>query len=206
MTKVELLYSLLQDCQYHCTICINKIIESGQLAKVAQNLRNSGYTMEKTGNQFCKSLYCDTCGMHTKHYKLTSPNKSEETNRFSFPSFLRERLKDIYGEKDNFTGSYSVNLEIDHRVTPYREEDQEIKSSITNEEIKKRFQFLSKENNNIKREICKKCISTGERGISLIGIPYFYSGTYKYEGTCEGCFWAYPEKWREHLKFELYRK
>jgi len=209
MNKIEHLYSLLLNCEYHCTICLNKIIQSGQLAKVAQNLRDIGYVMEREKRNFGKTLYCNECNRFTLHYRLVSPNKENaNVSRISFPSFLKDKLINIYGERDNFTNSYSCNLEIDHRVPPKRlnEKDLEVPSEITRTEVFNRFQFLTKENNNIKREVCKRCIETDERGVSLVGIEYYYKGYSKYEGTCEGCFWAFPEIWREHLKHELYRK
>lgn len=67
--------------------------------------------------------------------------------------------------------------------------------------------LLTKRNNNIKREACKKCIETETRQPSFMGIDFFYKGSEKYEGTCNGCFWAYPEKWKKELRkrIELHR-
>jgi hypothetical protein len=62
---------------------------------------------------------------------------------------------------------------------------------------------LTRVNNQIKREACKKCISRGVRQPSLTGVNYFYEGTSIYKGSCEGCFWAYPEKWRNSLNSKM---
>ena len=204
MSKVDELIEYLSDLEFHCSICINKEIASGQLAKVAQNMRDNGYQMYKE-KHYGKSMFCPECGRNTLHYKLLSLEKTEKKNvRDGFSKSQVDRIKKIYNNVDAFDLHYSNDLEIDHRITPYIKEEYKISDDSSDEEIKNEYQCLTKRNNDIKREICKKCQETRLRGI-YSGIDFFYVGNEKYEGSCEGCFYAYPDKWRKSLN-ELYRK
>ena len=81
------------------------------------------------------------------------------------------------------------------------------------DEIRDKFQLLSNQRNQQKREICRKCFQTGKRGI-IFGIPYFYEGDEnwpedipikgkKAEKGCIGCPWYDIKRWRENLKKKL---
>lgn len=206
MSKKGLLFRVLSDMQFHCTICINKEIESGQLAKVAQNLRDDGFEMLKVGSRFGETIYCEECKRKTLHYKMISLEKKEELNiRKTLPAGKIEQIKTIFNNKDCFDLHNSNDLEIDHRASPYLKKEIAVTKYTTEEELFNNFQLLTKRNNYIKREECKKCQETKKRG-KFSGIDYYYAGTEAWEGTCEGCFYFFPEKWREGLNIELHRK
>jgi len=68
---------------------------------------------------------------------------------------------------------------------------------------------MTNQKNQQKREICRYCYQTGERGI-IYGIPYFYRGDYNWdhkipkrgkeaEKGCVGCAWYDIERWRQEL-------
>jgi hypothetical protein len=127
-------------------------------------------------------------------------------DRFDFlHSYNEKTLKESFLNEKDAMDNQSVELEIDHRITPYRYNGIEpvMPENPTDEYLKKNYMLLTKKNNNIKREACKKCIDTNVRQTSLIGIKFFYSGNERFEGTCEGCWWAYPEKWKEEVGRKL---
>ncbi len=80
---------------------------------------------------------------------------------------------------------------------------------MTDEEIKSKFQLLTNQRNQEKREVCRTCYQTGKRGIAF-GIPYFYKGDENWDSEipekgkdaecgCEGCAWYDFAEWRKHL-------
>lgn len=80
---------------------------------------------------------------------------------------------------------------------------------MTDNEIKNKFQLIDNQRNQQKREVCRKCFQSGNRG-TLFGINYFYEGTKDWakdipttgksaEQGCIGCGWYDIEKWREEL-------
>ena len=80
---------------------------------------------------------------------------------------------------------------------------------MKDDEINSDFQLLTNQRNQQKREVCRKCFQTGERGI-IYGIPFFYSGSAnwdtsipvtgkKAEQGCIGCAWYDINRWRTEL-------
>ena len=61
------------------------------------------------------------------------------------------------------------------------------------------FQPLSKAANNAKRQHCKNCRDTGQRfDASQLGFPVAqFKGNGVYRGTCVGCFWHDPKRFRQ---------
>nr|MBS9778983.1 restriction endonuclease [Campylobacteraceae bacterium] len=64
------------------------------------------------------------------------------------------------------------------------------------------FQPLSKAANDVKRQICKKCLETNKRwnAKNILGNPYpFYEGDENYTHTlgCIGCYQYDPVKYRK---------
>lgn len=62
------------------------------------------------------------------------------------------------------------------------------------------FQPLCKAANDIKRQICKKCIESDKRwkARNIEGNPYdFYEGEEDYKGTCIGCYQYDPVEYRK---------
>lgn len=85
--------------------------------------------------------------------------------------------------------------------------------TITDDEIRNKFQLLTNQRNQQKREVCRICFQTGKRG-SIYGINYFYEGSEDWnskfpikgkeaEKGCIGCPWYDIEEWRKHIINEL---
>lgn len=80
---------------------------------------------------------------------------------------------------------------------------------MTDQEIRDKFQLLSNQRNQQKREVCRNCFQTGKRG-TIYGIDYFYKGTDTWDSTipqkgkaaeqgCIGCPWYDIDRWRQEL-------
>ena len=87
---------------------------------------------------------------------------------------------------------------------------------MSDEEIKEKFQLLTNQRNQQKREICRNCFQTGKRGV-IYGIPYYYKGNENWderipkigkqaEKGCIGCPWYDIQKWKEHLIDKLIKE
>ena len=84
---------------------------------------------------------------------------------------------------------------------------------MTDDEIRAKFQLLTNQRNQQKREVCRNCYQTGERG-SIYGIDFYYEGGPIWESSiprkgkaaeqgCIGCPWYDIERWRRELKKKL---
>lgn len=83
-------------------------------------------------------------------------------------------------------------------------------------EIKEKFQLIDNQRNQQKREACRKCFQTGQRG-KLYGVNYFYAGNENWsndfpkigkeaEKGCVGCGWYDIQKWRDSLNKLITKK
>lgn len=99
----------------------------------------------------------------------------------------------------------------DHKFPEIRwdENTRENNEELSDEEIIEKFQLLDNQRNLQKREVCRKCFQTNERGI-IYGIEFFYEGKKEWdknivkvgkeaEKGCIGCAWYDIEEWRKHL-------
>lgn len=100
----------------------------------------------------------------------------------------------------------------DHKFSEVRWDNEtkgENPMNMSDEEIIRKFQLLDNQRNQQKREVCRNCFQTGQRGL-IYGIPFFYIGTETWdkniptigkaaERGCEGCAWYDIERWRSEL-------
>jgi len=87
---------------------------------------------------------------------------------------------------------------------------------MTDEEIIEKFQLLDNQRNQQKREICRNCFQTGQRG-RLFGIDFYPVGNAQWnkeiptvgkvaEQGCIGCPWYDIEAWRKAVNTLLKKK
>ena len=100
----------------------------------------------------------------------------------------------------------------DHKFPEIRWDEKtktENPDEMSEAEIKEKFQLLDNQRNQQKREACRKCFQTGERG-KLYGLNYFYQGDENWsahfprigkdaEKGCVGCGWYDIQEWRNSL-------
>lgn len=202
---------LLSVCKEHkgewvCSFCNSG---SGQPAAVTRTLRSKGYEFEEPSpGRWAKQMYCPICGKIRSHVKLLSlePVIDDEKKRFTISKEDRERVISILGTRDAYTGASIVSSvpEIDHKV-PFSRLNEDIKiKSLSNEEIPKHFQILTRHNNLLKEKACKECKLTGIRPKHM-EVEYWYVGDENYVDEacggcgCKGCGWYDGVAWREAL-------
>lgn len=81
--------------------------------------------------------------------------------------------------------------------------------NMADDEVIQKFQLLDNQRNQQKREVCRNCFQTGNRGV-IYGIPFFYEGGPNWDDSipavgksaergCIGCSWYDIERWRSEL-------
>lgn len=201
-TQIWQIFTILSDLEWHCG---KHELPGTQPAKPIQIIRQNGYEVEN------KRMHCDTCGYATVHRRLVSV---EPTNlsvvRSGIPSSVSARVKALYGNRDSLTQREwpAAQLEVDHRFPQVRWAADENANSPTmsDSELRHRFQLLTRQNNLWKSRYCERCASEGVRG-TFIGIEYFYAGGPHWpagvdphdEQGCVGCVWYDPDEWRRGL-------
>lgn len=204
-TKLEIIFTILSDGQWHCG---KHELPGTQPAKAIQIIRQHGF------NIINKTLYCEICKDKTVHRKLTSlePVKSSFV-RIQLSPKIRSRVLKIYNNCESITMREMVPnlLEVDHRFPQVRwSKDENYDENMSDDELIKRFQLLTREHNLWKSRYCEKCRNTGERG-TFIGINYFAFGAKNWDPSispndekgCLGCFWYSPDLWRKSLNEKL---
>ncbi len=132
----------------------------------------------------------------------------------TIPSQLRDRVLSVL----NFENVYELStanrqgLIPDHKFPEIRwdaETQQQNRPDMSEEDIRAKFQLLDNQRNQQKREVCRHCFQTGERG-TLYGIDFFYEGSNLWrddvpktgvdaERGCIGCGWYDIRAWRDSL-------
>ncbi len=199
-TQKHRIFEILSDLKWHCSECE---LPGSQPAKALQGIRQDGYSMEKVGSHWSKRMLCKNCGRITHHRRLISTTPQHEPiKRATISRNLRNRIIKLFDGKDEILGYAPTGraIEVDHRIPEVRwgESEADLDDNATDEELKSRYMLLVREHNLLKSRHCEKCNATNKRQ-PLLGINFFYFGTKEYEGTCEGCGWYDPAKWRVHL-------
>jgi hypothetical protein len=129
---------------------------------------------------------------------------------------LRKRIIRLLGGIDVYEGTSSAHCLPDHKFSEIRWDDAtkaENPDAMTDEEIRQKFQLLTNQRNQQKREVCRTCFQTGKRGYPF-GIKYYYVGTEDWDSSipakgkqaergCVGCGWYDIAEWRRQLMKKL---
>jgi hypothetical protein len=204
-TKLASIFTILSDCEWHCG---KHELPGTQPAKAIQIIRQHGFNIENS------TRYCSVCKDKTVHRRLKSTLPTAESYiRLQLPSILRERVLKLYNNTEAITMRKMIpnQLEVDHRFPQVRwSKDEYYNISMSDKELRNKFQLLTREHNLWKSRYCENCKKTGVRG-TFIGINYFYIGSELWdknikddnEKGCIGCFWYNPDEWRKNLNEEL---
>ncbi len=148
-----------------------------------------------------------------KTYHMLLPFQPVEAPTYeTIPTKIRRRIFEILNYFDAYSAKKcTLSTLPDHKFPEIRwDKDTAVSNdNLTDEEIKKKFQLIPERINQMKREVCRKCFQTGERG-RFGGIDFFYSGTGRWaddvptkgkiaEKGCVGCFWYDMVVWRTAL-------
>lgn len=178
-----------------------------------QDLKEFGYTISTD-----LAHYCPNCGRNTsQRILLPIPRGGNAGNGYeTWTPALRKRIISVLNSYDVYECVNTPHCLPDHKFSEIRWDHNtkaENPDTMTDEEIRQKFQLMTNQRNQQKREVCRTCFQTGKRG-TIYGIPYFYEGGpdwdtnipakgKKAEKGCVGCPWYDIAEWRKHLLNEL---
>jgi hypothetical protein len=211
--KIQTILNIIKDCKPHCVECISKETgyKTGSGDHLWKQLEDLGYGFKKneskTRNCFAKQCSCGV--KKTTHRQLTSaiPIHEQKGNlhRAIFTPNDKKRIWKLFNKKcpyNNNTIAHYGDIEIDHRSPAKELKEKEISlNKLTDQEIKDRYMPLYKHDNQVKRNKCKTCLETKKRPSGPAGSRFFFEGddNYTEKTGCNGCYWAFPEKWGEKI-------
>jgi len=196
----------LKDSKWKCVYC--QLPPNPNWARRVQDIKEFGYTLAtNTG------IYCEKCRKNTTHLILLRLPRGQETGYEMWTPKLRNRIIRVLGNHDVYENSKRTSLLPDHKFPEIRwdkDTKEENSEDMSDDEIRRKFQLLSNQRNQQKREVCRKCFQTGKRGYPF-GIKFFYEGDENWpsnipktgkgaEKGCIGCGWYDMMKWREALR------
>jgi hypothetical protein len=202
---------ILSDGKWHCRNCD---ISNPNFARRIQDLKEMGYTLATHVN-----YHCPVCDNHRSTNLILLPINRVELAGNGYETWspaLRARIIKVLGGIDAYENTANKHCLPDHKFSEIRWDDDtkaENPDTMTDDEIRDKFQLLSNQRNQQKREVCRNCFQTGQRG-TIFGIPYFYEGGAEWDSSiptkgkdaekgCIGCPWYDIETWRQKLKDKI---
>jgi hypothetical protein len=202
---------LIKNFDWCCVTC--ELPPNRNPQRRIQDIKECGYTLSTDTKRFCKK-----CNSKTTHILLLPLPRGGITGYETWSKELREHIINTLKIYDVFEARVTKKegLLPDHKFPEIRW-DKDTKrislENLTTEEIKKDFQLMTNQRNQQKREVCRLCYQTGQRGI-IYGIPYFYRGNEFWDNKipqrgkeaekgCVGCAWYDIEHWRQELTKRL---
>ena len=180
--------------------------------KVIQNLKDDG--INGNGGYIISVLRGNkNNGKKTRYWLLPLPPAEGIVYEKMSPKFRKKALNAL-NKLDAFEGKKAtIGLLPDHKFPEIRWDSnvpEDNNDDLSEDEIKRKFQLLTTQRNQQKREVCRHCYRTGERG-SIFGIKFFYEGNDKWDESipetgkdaekgCIGCPWYDIQEWRTRLQ------
>ena len=200
-------YDKLVSFDWKCITC--DLPPNPNFARRVQDLKEFGYTIATDTNHYCK--HCNTNKTHIQLLPIERGGIAGSGYETWSPA-LRSRIIRILGSIDVYEYKINSHSLPDHKFSEIRwgSDTKGVNpDDMTDNEIRTKFQLLSNQRNQQKREVCRNCYQTGKRGI-IYGIPFFYEGTEEWdknipksgkeaERGCIGCAWYDISEWRKQL-------
>ena len=178
-------------------------------ARRTQDIKEMGYTLATHTKIFCKK-----CGSNKTHLMLLPLPRGSETGYETWSPHLRAKiLRELacYDAYENCTRP-STSLLPDHKFPEIRwdvDTREENPDEMTPDEIRAKFQLLTNQRNQQKREVCRACFQSDIRG-KPFGVHFYYKGSEVWpdgiprtgaeaEKGCVGCGWYDLTSWRGSL-------
>jgi len=205
--KTKEFFTKLSEGGWKCSE--HELPSNPNFARRIQDLKEFGYTLSTNTN-----LYCNECEKIKTHINLVPiPRVHIAGNGYeTWSPKLRKHILTVLNNYDAYEGKKGSHLLPDHKFSEIRwDENTKEKNpdNMTDEEIIKKFQLLSNQRNQQKREACRTCFQTSKRQFPF-GIKYFSEGTDEWdkkiplvgknaEKGCVGCGWYDIEIWRKKI-------
>lgn len=178
-------------------------------ARRVQDLKEFGYTLATDTKR-----YCPICKSNKTHLILLPIERgfSAGNGYETWSPTLRKRIIKVLSSFDVYESTLSPHLLPDHKFPEIRWDENtksENPDTMTDDEIRQKYQLLTNQRNQQKREMCRNCYQTGKRG-TIYGIPFYYEGDENWDQSistkgkdaekgCKGCPWYDIGEWRKKL-------
>jgi len=185
-------------------------------ARRIQDLKEFGYTLATNTNAFCA-----TCNANKTHLILLPIDRGGvgESGYETWTPKLRKRIINLLGSIDVYENKINTHCLPDHKFSEIRwdkDTKAENPDNMSDAEIRQKFQLLTNQRNQQKREVCRSCYQTGKRGV-IFGIPFYYEGDENWDDSipirgkeaergCVGCPWYDIAEWRKQVIVKLNEK
>lgn len=196
---------------WECRVCGPVPAVNPQPSARLRDLKKMGYIISS------KRINCKNCNKTTMHDILIMLPRTDSDSsakvRTAMSENLKKRIKALFNHKEacfNVTRT-DKELIIDHKFPSQRWTTSESKNpdSMTDSQIRNKFQLLSNQTNLWKSRYCDRCVSENIRG-DFMGINWFYEGTSVWQGKnksdengCFGCPWYDLERWKAELSKKI---
>jgi len=205
-TTTKSFFDILLNMQWNSVD--NDLPNNPNWARRIQDIKEFGYTLATDTNKVGK----DGSSKST-HILLLPVPKGGTTGYEVMSSAFKKKAIKLLGSINAFEAKKTTThgLIPDHKFSEIRwdADTKEDNEDLTDKEIISKFQLLDNQRNQQKREVCRKCFQTNERGI-IYGIEYFYAGSKEWDNDipkvgkeaekgCIGCGWYDIPTWRESL-------
>ena len=204
------IFKVLMDSEWKCT---RHAFGAGtNPARRIQDIKDMGFTLATDPNRECK-----VCKQKTLHHVLLRIPMGASRKYETWSPALRKKIIQVLGNWDVYENRKAKSAVLpDHKFPEARWDEhtsEENRDSMTDDEIKDKFQLMDNRRNEQKREACRNCVQSGIRG-TVYGIKFYYKhgemwpegipkrGKEAEEG-CRGCGWYDVAKWREELNKKL---
>jgi hypothetical protein len=183
--------------------------QNPNFARRVQDLKECGYTLATYPN-----MHCSKCGTTKTHLLLLPLKRGGVSGYETWSPELRDRIIRTLGGYDAYEGKAIPphSLLPDHKFPEIRWDmatRREGLEHLDEHEIRLDFQLLTNQRNQQKREVCRKCFQSGQRGYPF-GVRFYYKGNSIWpqsipsrgkaaEKGCCGCGWYDLEAWRDAL-------
>lgn len=186
----------------------NDLPNNPNWARRIQDIKEFGYTVATRTN-----MIVENGAMTGTHIMLLPIPKGGVTGYETISISFKKRIIRALNAINVFdlSSANKHGLIPDHKFPEIRWDEltRQENESLSDEEIRSKFQLLDNQRNQQKREICRKCFQSNKRGI-VFGIDYFYEGSINWpeeipkvgasaERGCVGCAWYDMAKWRASL-------
>ncbi|MDI9333199.1 MAG: hypothetical protein QM533_02360 [Cytophagales bacterium] len=198
--------ALVKNYEWCCVSCA--LPKNSNPARRIQDLKEFGYTLATVNR------YCSTCKKPTTHYMLVPLARGGIMGYETWTLAMRTRIIKLLGSFDAYEAKKAPKEELlpDHKFPEIRWDKntkRDSLESLSDDDITRDFQLLSNQRNQQKREVCRNCYQTGERG-TIYGITFFYNGGILWDAKlpqngkdaehgCKGCGWYDIKAWRNAL-------
>jgi len=198
-------FDALKDSEWKCQSC--QLPANPNWARRVQDIKELGYVLA-TDRRRC--LHCNKSTTHLILLRL--PRAGTQWRYETWSSKARELIIGVLGSHDAYEDRIGPHLIPDHKFPEIRWDEEtagENPEDMSEEEIKAKFQLLTNQRNEQKREVCRHCFQTGVRGFPY-GIRFYYEGNETWpagvpvkgeaaEQGCVGCGWYDLARWRQQL-------